>query len=146
MDSAVTITPTIVGVPSWEARNAWPLALPLIGKAIDLTDGAFEASDVLQAIEAQEAQLWIAYTDAAVLGAVVSKIIVFPRKRTLYCPFVGGEIGRLKEWWEPMFAKLEEFARAKGCDWIEGSVRDGWARVLPGMKRIGSMLRKDLQS
>lgn len=144
-DVLTTIAPTIIGVPSWEAAKAWPLAGPLLSPAIALTGGAYELEDVLKGIEAKDAQLWVALTDAEMLGAVVSMIQVYPRKKALLCPFVGGVTGRLPEWWEPMFARLEEFARASGCHRIEGGLREGWVRVLPGMKRIGAMLRKDLQ-
>lgn len=144
MDSATTIAPEIIGVPSWEARRAWRLAEPLLAPSIELTGGAYEPDDVLADIERQNAQLWIVLMGESVVGAVVSTIVIYPRLKALACPFVGGADNRLAEWWAPTFAHLEAFARAKDCTRIEGGVRRGWARLLPGMKDIGAMLRKDL--
>ena len=138
------LAPEIIGVPSWEARRAWPLALPLLAPAIALTGGAYEPDDVLADIERQNAQLWVVLIGEGVVGAVVSTIIVYPRLKSLACPFVGGVDGRLAEWWRPTFERLEGFARAKECVRIEGGVRKGWARLLPGMESVGVMLRKDL--
>lgn len=144
MAEITTIMPTIFGVPSWEAKNAWPLVEPLLAPSIALTKGAYEPEDVLKEIEAQDAQLWVAYTDNAVLGAVVSKIVIYPRKRVLFCTFVGGIEGRLADWWGAMYERLKEAKTAKQCDRIEGIGRRGWARQLPDMKYAGDYLMAEI--
>lgn len=144
MADIVTIAPMILAVAPWDVRKAWILAGPLLAPSIALTKGAYEPDDVLRALEAREGQLWVAMTDTAMLGAVASKIVTYPRKRSLYCPFVGGDIGRLNEWWKPMFARLIEFAHVEECHRIEGAGRTGWARKLPGMEATGSLLIKEL--
>jgi hypothetical protein len=143
MDDAM-LAPDVIGVPSWEARRAWPLVESMLAPAIALTGGAYEPNDVLADIEKQNAQLWVVLIGESVVGAVVSTIIVYPRLTSLACPFVGGADNRLADWWRPTFEMLEAFARAKGCKRIEGGVRKGWARLLPGMESVGVMLRKDL--
>jgi hypothetical protein len=134
----------IVPIPSRDAAGVWPLALPLLDPAIALAGGDFEPSDVLAAIEARDFQLWLAQSDDDVIGAVVSTLTVYPRGKALGCLFVGGEIGRIEEWWRPMLAALEKFAHATACRRIEGALRPGWSRLLPGMKIVGAMMRKDL--
>lgn len=143
MDSA-TIAPEIIGVPSWEARRAWPLVEKMLAPAIALTGGAYEPDDVLRDVEEKNAQLWVVLIGETVVGAVVSTITVYPRFKALGCPFVGGADNRLAEWWRPTFEHLEAFARAMDCRRIEGGMRKGWARLLPGMESVGVMLRKEL--
>lgn len=143
--AAIAIVPpevSILGIPSREAAGVWPLVVGYVEPVIELAGGAYSTADTLAEIQTTDTQLWVAMVDGELKGCVISRIVKHPQLSELFCLVVGGE--HVEDWGEPMFARLEEFARAKGCARIEGVGRRGWARVLPGMKEVASLMRKVL--
>lgn len=144
--AAIAIVPDpkveIVPIASRDAAGVWPLVIDYIRPVCEIAGGAYEPEDILAEIARADQQLWIVLVDGETKGCVVSRVLVHPRLKELFCPVVGGD--GLEDWGAAMFAKLEEFARAHGCARIEGVGRRGWARVLPGMKEVASLMRKVL--
>ena len=94
--------------------------------AAKYTHGRFEVEDIRQGLNGNQ-QLWIAYQDGIVYGAVITEIIVYPRIKSLVMHFTGGI--ELPKWKDDMLALLRRFARDNGCKTIESFGRTGWKRV-----------------
>lgn len=133
----------IIGVGSKDVAGIWPLVVGYIEPVLELDDNSYSAAHVLAGIQEREAQLWVALVDDEPKGCVVSRIIVHPNLTELFCRIVGGE--ELESWMAPMMETLTGFAKAKGCVRIEGAGRRGWARAIPGMKEVGSLMRMKVQ-
>lgn len=86
-------------------------------------------------------QLWVAVRGDRFLAAVAAWIINHPLRKSYSIPFIGGR--ELRSWVRPMRATLEAYARAHGCDLMEGGARRGWARIA-GFKEAGVWLIREL--
>ena len=132
----------IYGVPSDEARALWPHVVGFVKPALDIAGGAYLPEHVLADIVSRDSQLWIAVVGDRISGCVISRILRHPNLSEIFCPVVGGD--GLDVWGAPLFERIEAFARSVGATRIEGVGRRGWARALPGMKEVGSLMRKVL--
>lgn len=83
---------------------------------------------LLAAILLRRCHLWIAVKGPRIDAAVVTRFIDWdiPGSRSLFCPVLGGR--GMKEWFDPMMAAIEHFARANQCMDIRGEFRKGWVR------------------
>lgn len=123
------------GVASNLLHLAWPLAWPLIKKAIDrfpLPNQTPKAKVILDLVSLRS-QLWVALdtSEDVMLGAVVTAIETdtrFPGCKYVHCKFCGGK--RLKAWMIPLWTMLKAWGRFHGCTHIMIPGRAGWARLL----------------
>lgn len=114
-------------VPTEHTVPVWPKVRRFMVESAEYTYGRYEAEDILDSV-LDGNQLWIAFTDEGdVIGAVVTSIENYPRKRALAMHFCGGE--DLARWKGPMLKTLQMWARDAGCDVIESSGRPGWTRI-----------------
>lgn len=74
-------------------------------------------------------QLWISERDDKVEAICITAIEQRPRKKIARIPYIAGV--KHKNWIHFMDA-LIRWARANGCDEMEGYFRQGWLRVLRG--------------
>ncbi len=96
--------------------------------AAKYTHGRFEVEDIKRCLTTDRIQqLWIAYEDEKVYGAVITEIMEYPRMRVLVMHFTGGV--ELPKWKADMLALLQRFARDNGCKTIESIGRAGWKKV-----------------
>jgi len=96
--------------------------------AAKYTHGRFEVEDIKRCLTTDRIQqLWIAYEDDKVYGAVITEIMEYPRMRVLVMHFTGGV--ELPKWKADMLALLQRFARDNGCKTIESIGRAGWKKV-----------------
>lgn len=136
----------VIGVPAELVPAAWESALAHLERALVHTHECFEAEDVLEALLRRDMQLWVSLAGdngAEIEAAVVTEIVRYPRRKACRVFLVGGR--RLRDWLRPMNALLESFARAHGCDFMEGGARRGWARAA-GYREIGVVLAKSLRA
>ncbi len=105
----------------------WPKIEAYIKGAADYTYNRFTADDIKKDLSNRPQQLWIAYDEEKIYGAVVTEIIVYPRMTTLMMHFTGGE--KLPRWKQPMLKLLQRFAKDHGCSVIESYGRPGWEKV-----------------
>lgn len=117
-------------VPSEGAVALWPKIRSYMQKSADYTYGRYEVDDILVSITDYDYNLWIAFNDNEVLGAVVTSFRMYPRKKYLDLTFIGGKPGTGRSWKDSMLETLQYWAFDNNCDGIESSGRPGWARAM----------------
>jgi hypothetical protein len=90
-----------------------------IEKALAI-DGTHTWGDVVASLQSGECQIfWNNH------GAWITKIVQAPRKRTLHCWIVAGELPEVME----LQTQVENHARVNGCEKITATSRLGWKHV-----------------
>ena len=107
----------------------WPVLEPYIEKALVKTKGDdyYDTPDVLEEIKQGYCQLWAVIHNHKVIGAVVSKIIQYPKIKVLHMWLIGGDT---LETLEDTYSTLKEYALDNGCQRVMGSGRKGWTRLI----------------
>jgi hypothetical protein len=113
--------------------RVWPWLKP----AIENFGDTHRKRHVWAAIESGDVQLW---TNAS--AALVTEIKVYPTGVKLVNAWLaGGDLDGVLL----LVPAAERFARAKGCKRVGiAFCRAGWARKLPGYRKAGVQLTKDL--
>lgn len=114
-------------VPREHVSDCWDSVEKHLAKAAEYTYGRYEVEDIYDAIMDYDHDLWIAFNEEGVKGAVVTKFVHYPKKKYLDMVFCGGE--DLKDWKEPMLKLLQHWAFDNSCDGIESTGRPGWTKV-----------------
>lgn len=135
--------PRLYGVLSHAIGTVWEEIKPLLIKTLEYADGKYNLDDIYTAIKSRDMQLWVVYDNKGILSFCVTQIIIYPRKKVLSMPFVGG-VEMLR--WLHLTDIIKDFAREKGCDFAEGYARDGWIKVLKpfGFKKTYTIIKADL--
>jgi len=114
-------------VPVELVDSCWKEIEPYMEKAANYTYGRYTCDDIYDSVKEHDYQLWVAFDEGKIKGAVVTNVIVYPKRKVLCMTFCGGI--NLKEWKGPMLSLLQKFAFDIGCDGIEATARKGWAKV-----------------
>jgi hypothetical protein len=114
-------------VPVEHIDSVWPSVEQYLKGAADYTYGRFTVEDIKNRLYTAPQQLWIAYDEEIVYGAVVTEITQYPQMRTLVMHFTGGV--ELPKWKNEMLQMLQRFAKDQGCSVIESYGRIGWEKV-----------------
>jgi hypothetical protein len=96
-------------------------------RAAKYTYGRYTSDDIYDSVVEHNYQLWVAFDETGIKGAVVTNIGIYPKRKLLTMAFCGGQ--DLKEWKDPMLSLLQRFAKDMGCDGIESTARAGWAKI-----------------
>jgi hypothetical protein len=115
-------------VPTEYINSCWKDVEGYLKKALDYTNGRYEIEDLYLALHKYDHHLWIAFDENEIKGAVVTHILVYPRKRFLCMAFCGGK--ELDIWKDEMIVMLKNFAIDMKCDGLEATGRKGWAKAL----------------
>ena len=132
----------VVGVPSYEVAAAWPHVVDMLKPAIAFAAGAYEADDILADCTAKDSQLWAMVIDGELSAAAITRIVEYPRLKSITVPLVGGS--DMVRWWPAFRDRMIAFGRSHGCTRLEGGGRRGWAKMLPGMVDAGCLLRMEI--
>lgn len=114
-------------VPPQYIDECWSKVEPLMEKAAEYTYGRYTVDDIYDSVKEHDYQLWVAFDDSEFLGAVVTQITTYPKRKALNLVFCGGE--RLAEWKAPMLELLQRFGADTSCDCLELTGRRGWAKI-----------------
>lgn len=114
-------------VPKEFVEGCWSQVEGYLEGAAKYTYGRYNVQDIKDCITDYDHQLWIAFENDKIYGAVVTEIANYPRCRILAMQFTGGV--ELKKWKKPMLEILQRWAKDNGCEKIESPGRPGWARV-----------------
>lgn len=137
----------LVQIPPEVAPKVWPLAAPMLAKAIEYTNGATSADSVLKGIIEKTKQLWmVVIEDAeiknkAVAAGITSLQINDDGSKTANIELFGGE--NMKAWFA-LKGDFEAWARDEGCSDVRLWARKGWAKHLPDYDLTHYIMRKDL--
>lgn len=114
-------------VPPDHVATCWPQIASFMDKAAEYTFGRYTSDDIRNCLTDYDYQLWVAFNDNGIKGAVVTNFMTYPRIKVLSMTFCGGV--ELAEWKSPMLSLLRRFAKDTGCDRIEAVARKGWAKA-----------------
>jgi hypothetical protein len=119
----------VINIPPQGVDNVWGYAGEQIDRALEGGHGEITEEDVYyQAIQGQK-QLWIISNDKyKPVGACITEMADYPRKRVVRILMLGGQ--GLRQWSDDLQAKIEEWAIQIGAKSIEVVGRKGWARYL----------------
>lgn len=114
-------------VPRNHVESIWPQIEMYMQWAANYTYGRFTADDIKDSITQYDHDLWIAFDEEGIKGAVVTQFAVYPQKTYLDMVFTGGI--QLDKWKDDMLALLKKFARDHDCAGIESAGRPGWVKI-----------------
>lgn len=120
------------GVPSDKVDAVWPYVEDMIATALNKNpDGFFSPDDIKRLCADKSMQLWIGRDDDSAELAIVTQILIYPRKKVLTWVIVSGKNRRIAAQWWMAKDVIENYARENGCDAIMGYGRRGWKRKYP---------------
>jgi hypothetical protein len=114
-------------VPTQFIDTCWAQIEPFMERAAKYTYDRYTSDDIYDSVVEHDYQLWVAFDETGIKGAVVTNIVSYPKRKLLCMAFCGGH--DLKEWKSPMLSLLQKFAKDMGCDGIEATARAGWAKI-----------------
>lgn len=130
----------LVCIPPGDVAKIWD------GVVRDMIDAGFAASDVpmppdiLSELTKGTRQLWLAVnSEARIKAAMLTQL--FPMRHGMLLKMMecgGTEMGT----WLPLRAKIEQYAKAEGCDRVHVTGRIGWRGVLKDYKIVSVTLEK----
>ena len=128
----------LVCIPPKDVRKIW-------GGVVDMIDAGFAAfdvpmpADIIEQIEADMRQLWVAVADNKIKAAMLTQIFEMRSGKVVKALECGGE--DLYSWL-PLRTGIEEFAKREHCVRVIVEGRPGWSRLLPDYKMIAVTLEK----
>ena len=125
-----------------EVEAVWPHIVEHLERAVAFSDGEIETEDFLPFLLNEEMQLWVAVGGGECVAAMVTQIIVYPRKKILRVIAIGGRDMKI---WMQHIDMLENYALAMGCTELEAWTKRGFLRVLKDWKMSHIVIKKDLK-
>lgn len=117
----------IYPILSHDAPAIWPEVSDYVTRALRLTLGQINADTVLEKIKTQDMQLWV-IAESAILGAMVTEILIYPNRKILRVVTLGGE--GWDNWGSEIVETLDSYAKYVGATGIEFVGRKGWSKKL----------------
>jgi hypothetical protein len=114
-------------VDTKDIETMWPFIEGYMKKAAKYTYGRFEAEDIKEGLLKNPQQLWVAFNDKKIYGAVVTEVTKYPRMTALTVHFLAGI--EFESWKEPMIRLVHQFGKDNGCKLIDSYGRPGWEKV-----------------
>lgn len=136
----------LVGIPSKNVDQVWPLIEERIEEACLTSRGKEKAFDIRRSARHGEKQIWVVWDEDVkdILAVVVTELAVYPRKMVCRINIC---VGDERERWQHHIAVIEAWARQKGCRAMELFARPGWSRVLKpfGYDTTHHMVEKEFE-
>lgn len=134
----------IRGIPAQFVSRMWRYAEPFVKRALDHATGEIATEDLRSSCERRDAQLWLVSSEDRVIGAAITEIVNYPRRRHCVVLTIAGS--KFPEWMEQMDNILCTWAVSQGCEVMEAHVRKGLVpRLSPiGYKHLHSIVYKQL--
>ena len=134
----------LICVDPKRVHEIWPLAEPLLRRAIART-GLSAFRDIEREILCGNALLWLAVegerSKVAILAAASTRL---QRTDTGKVCVITACAGKDMPRWLNLISRIEEFARAEGCNCVRIYGRKGWLRALEGYEQRYVVLDKEL--
>ena len=93
-------------VPKQYVDTCWDKVEGYLEKAAYYTHGRYTVDDIRTSITDYDHDLWVAFDEDSIKAAVVTNIVVYPKRKLLCMSFCGGE--NMKEWLDPVLALLRK--------------------------------------
>lgn len=122
-------------------EEAWPTVAPMLQPCIEMLNGEFNLDDVWLRLHSCDWQLWVVVEGSIskFYGAVVTEVILYPRKKVLRILLLGGE--EFAKWLD-LFKYIEDWAVGQGCSGAEAWCRPGMSKH---MKTLGFVPKLTVQ-
>lgn len=134
----------LVRVPKDGVSKAWPLAAPLLEKAVNRTEKV-TLSGLRESMISGDMQLWLVYDTASnsVLAACGTELATYVSGfKTARLLLLGGlDLDR----WAFFLANFEKWAKEEGCDAVEMVGRKGWGKMFPDYEPIEHWFAKEIR-
>lgn len=131
--------PDLICVDPARIAEFWPHVKDKIRAAIEATDlCAFD--DIENDVLAGNQLLWLATDGKSIMAAATTQLVKAIDKVCILTACAGYE----RDKWLPLFAKIEDYAKAEGCAKMRIFGRKGWERVLDGYHVEHVVLEKGL--
>ncbi len=114
-------------VDTKDIETMWPFIEGYMKRAAKYTYGRFEAEDIKEGLLKNPQQLWVAFNDKKIYGAVVTEVTKYPRMTALTVHFLAGI--DFESWKDPMLKLVQQFGKDNGCKLIDSYGRPGWEKV-----------------
>ena len=128
------------GVVYSDIPYIWDSVKHHIDRSLEYSNGRYDLPSVRKLLDSRAAQLWLDVEDG-IQSAGVTEIINYPLKKVCTVLFAGGQ--NLNNF-RTNIRRIEEWAKAQGCDDVDVIGRKGWIKVLDGYKPIHTTLSKSL--
>jgi hypothetical protein len=115
-------------VPDEHVDAIWPVIEPMLARAVATASGKLDTGDILEGARRGTYLLWIVVLDEKIVASLTSRVIEYPRCRSLALDWVGGT--KMKQWLAPALRVMREHAARNGCTRMEGYGRDAWLRYI----------------
>jgi hypothetical protein len=133
-------------VPPDYIFTAWNQVREYMLKALERCNGRWTSEHLCAALAMGNSQLWIAYDDEKVWGAMTTEVTNYPGKKMLAMHFLGGD--EFDRWYPQMLEMVTSYAKDCGCDGLEGVARFGFWKWLEkdGFKKSSVFYEKDIEN
>ena len=135
----------VVLIQPGDLELVWDEVVPLIEAALKHSEGEIIPEDLVKPIKIGKMQLWVALSDG-VIAAMITEIVVYPRKRVLRVITIAGKDGHGMSKWYGFLPLVEGFALSNNCSSLEAWTRKGMAKKLTDWEHKYMVITKDLKS
>lgn len=115
-------------VPPEYVLNEWSRVRDHLEPAVDRCKGRWTMEHLCGACCGGRAQLWMAFDQEEVYGALTTEITHYPARKVLSMHFIGGRDFDL--WYPEMLEVISRYAKDNDCDGLEGVARFGFWKYL----------------
>ncbi len=135
----------VVLIQPGDLELVWDEVVPLIEAALKHSEGEIIPEDLVKPIKIGKMQLWVALS-GGVIAAMITEIVVYPRKRVLRVITIAGKDGHGMSKWYGFLPLVEGFALSNNCSSLEAWTRKGMAKKLTDWEHKYMVITKDLKS
>jgi hypothetical protein len=134
--------PCVAAVEMTDLDAWWPVASPLVDKALPGLRGRWSLEEIEADCRAGNKRLWVVLRGSELLSAVVTVIISFSTQKVCNILLCAGQ--DMDSWVTEVLDTIDEYAAWEGCAQVEIIGRDGWERKCPDYQKAGVWLVKEL--
>ena len=133
-------------VPPEHVFQVWPDIRGYLEPAVETSHGRWTLEHLLAVLCNGRSQLWIAFDDEGIWGALTTEITNYPAKRCLSMHFLGG--AEFDRWYSDMLKQISHFGKEMDCDGIEGTARFGFWKFLKqdGFEKCAAFYEKGMRN
>ena len=119
---------SLAGIKASMVDECWDKLKPYVIKAMVKTgaDNYWSIEDIYSEIKSRDCQLWAIIDDDKLIGAVVTRILMFPKCKAFHVWFVAADNMNT---FDDTVGTLKKYGKSLGCNKFMGSGRKGWTRV-----------------
>jgi len=125
-------------IQSDEIDATWDEISPFVQRVIDKIDLYHTLKEIKEALKTEQMQLFVDRKDG-IKSICVTQIVVKPNYKFLEIVLNAGHLSSV-----PLFRRIEQWAKEKGCKKVTLIGRPGWGKVLSDYKQTEITLEKEL--